>query len=212
MLQNFKRSISRYINISNRYRIHFFSNIIPYNKRCDPQSQCAQSARKLLSVLRAFHSRNPTMELYDDNVAAVHAKRVVMEILDLCMEPETETETYHQVEGGAMNQLRYYSKDRFLSTYKCNILALMILEEAILQFEDFNKYEMGSTGSSVVETMLMGSLETLIQELKSSDYKSKIDVEVLDERLQLFQLKFKGEGIEFLKRLSKAKNPNYCEL
>jgi len=152
------------------------------------------------------------MELYDDNVAAVHAKRVVMEILDLCMEPETETETYHQVEGGAMNQLRYYSKDRFLSTYKCNILALMILEEAILQFEDFNKYEMGSTGSSVVETMLMGSLETLIQELKSSDYKSRIDVEVLDERLQLFQLKFKGEGIEFLKRLSKAKPPNYCEL
>jgi len=96
-------------------------------------------------------------------------------------------------------------RERYLSHYKCNVVALMILEEAMLIFQE----EVGGDASNLntIDTLLLASLEFLIDEFKKTPpYRSKVDIEMVDEKIRLFQLKFKGHGIDYLMEARKRKN------
>jgi hypothetical protein len=190
------------IALSNRFKVTLFSNIIPYNKRCDIQSQCGQSAQKLLNVLHTFHSQNANSDLYCESEEAIEVRRRVMRILDLSSDIDGTDETYHNV-GHTNKCINKDLDQKYLSQYKCNTFALMILEEAILQFEEFKCYGSQGRGMTFINNQILNSLETLINEMKSSEYKSQIGIDFIDERIQLFKLKFRGNGVEYLKQLYK---------
>lgn len=253
--------LSKTVMPSNRLRMYFFSNIIKCHKRSDPQSSCAECARKVLARLRRFHTEFPNTSLYyvekecgvrdtscsefvsSKQQGCIEAKANVMEILDVVHDSNQAVAVGLFLKDGSSSSSDFDGKktedpkvgsssssgsgfhrrlqrqERYLSQYKCNVLALMILEEAYLQLEEssnstnssgangFDKFCLSSTDSYVLE-----SIGALIAELKSStDYKSKTNIDVVDEKIRLFQIKFGGHGMEYLKELSKIKNSYlYC--
>ena len=222
MLSGAWNSFMKNITPSNRFRIHVASNLMGCSKRCDPQSSCAKCARQVLNTLRAFHSKYPLLTLAHDGDQSVceRARADIFDILDVVhscnhgmavarqqslssKEGAAEEEGIHNSSSHAAKEVSSY-RECYLSRYKCNVIALMILEEAMLTFQE----EAGDISTlGAVDTRILNSLEFLINEFnKSPPYKSKVDIEMIDKKIYLFQLTFRGEGMKYLLELKKLKN------
>ena len=159
--------LKRGIMPSNRFQLSFMSNVKIYT-RCDAQSMCAKSARNVIEKLINMHEQNKV------------GFRDIMEMLDVCDNPEKPDQS-----------------ERYISQQGCNTLALLVVEEAILQFEE--QFRSRDTSDTMREA-IFESLEELIMRLKHyrNDNKS--------EGLRIFILKFQGRGVEYLKELSQIKD------
>jgi hypothetical protein len=102
--------------------------------------------------------------------------------------------------------------ERYLSHYKVNVFALMILEEAILQFQESNSHAIcngviDKQQLTSLDSKIIDSLEFIFDQYKACPpYKAKTDIEFVDEKIRIYQLKFRGYGMEYLRALSKTKN------
>lgn len=195
---------------SNRFKIFFFSNVMGCHKRCDSQSKCAECARKLLAVIQHFHANHSESDLlFDGNIndeVSMEYVRIIRALLDLVFDEKIPPNIHccKDMDGNPKNM--YVISERYFSVHKCNVLALMIVEEAVLQFQDSVKHDVFfSMNSSSVEASTLETLERLIDEVKSSKYSSKTNSDVLDEKLRIYTLKFTGQGMQYLSELSKAR-------
>jgi hypothetical protein len=163
-----------------------------FRRRCDPQSKCAKCARQILYILRQFHTNNITYVLYDlnnDTSKEVHEK--IYKILNT-LDPDGVVES-----SSSFSDL--------LDIYKCNRFACLILEEAIIVYEEYNKNELDKMALTSTERSVMESLEYILEDLRSDRYSGKGSCAEMDKKLDMFELKFKGYGVEYLKKMAQSR-------
>jgi hypothetical protein len=162
-----------------------------FKKRCDPQSMCAKCARQILCILRQFHTQHITSYIYDThNEDAKEARDKIYCILN-SLDPESGVE------------IPVYSQ--LLESHRCNRFACLIMEEAITIYQEFNIKELETMSLTSTEKSVMESLENILEDIKSDRYTLKSTSVELDRKLDVFELKFKGYGIEYLKKLAETR-------
>ena len=162
-----------------------------FKKRCDPQSMCAKCARQILFILRQFHTQHITSYIYDiHNDAAKEAREKIYVILN-SLDPESG------VENPIYSQL--------LDSHRCNRFACLVMEEAINVYRELNIKELETMTLTSTEKSVMESLENILEDIKSDRYTTKSTSVELDRKLDVFELKFKGYGVEYLKKLAESR-------
>jgi hypothetical protein len=193
------------------------NNMIPQNmragfwpkSRCDSQSSCAEKARELIKII--IHDiellRKPTSVVtpsknngeeeddgldnndlcYDDcqygkqiPFISKKCRQDIFTFLDKCSDGR----------GG--------ENDCYLSRHKCSVIALMTIEEALIQVQVGMAYDLH------IQEQLVKVFEGLHLHLSNkSNFSSTIDTPRIAERLELKKLQYSGRGMEYLKLLSK---------
>jgi hypothetical protein len=163
-----------------------------FRRRCDPQSKCAKCARQILYILRQFHTNNISYslcDLHNDTAKETHEK--IYKILNT-LDPDGVAESSSNFSD-------------LLDIHKCNRFACLILEEAITSYEEYNKNELDKMVLTSIERSVMESLEYILEDLRSERYSSKGACAEMDKKLDMFELKFKGYGVEYLKKLAQSR-------
>jgi hypothetical protein len=94
---------------------------------------------------------------------------------------------------------------QLLVSHRCNRFACMILEEAITMYEEFNRNELDKLTLTSREKSVMASLEYILEDIQSDRYSIKTSSVEFDQKLDIFELKFRGHGIQYLKKLSEKR-------
>jgi hypothetical protein len=178
--------------------------------RCDSQSSCAEKSRELIKIIiRDIESRNKTIcvdendhnddceEGVDDDgggyqqdskqipYISKECRRDIFTFLDKCSDGR-----------GSEN-------DCYLSRHKCSVIALMTIEEALMQVQ------VGMVCDFHIQEQLVEVFEGLHLHLSNnSNFSSTIDIPRVAERLELKKLQYTGRGMEYLSLLSKQRQNN----
>ena len=159
-----------------------------WNKtRCDSLSACARQARKVVKLIRDDLVNNN----YDASTTSYRAWR--LSIIPL-ISKQCKDEIFDALNDG---------EEKYLSVYKCNCIALLIVEEAISQIDDesvVGDYDFNSNIKLVLNSLYSefndsGKYTACIQNFPSKS-----------ENLKLEELKYCGKGIEYLKLKAERKN------
>jgi len=205
----FLRKFSNYkkINTIQFSKKFNFLNIFRKNSRCDIQSKCHECSRKLLAVIRHFHANYQHTDLMQsqDEISTEY-RSIIFSLLDLVFDEKIPKviHLYTDLSGNPRNV--YVSKERYLSRYHCNAIAMLVLEEAILQFKESLKIESRGKIDTEEQMNTLDTLELLVLELQGPKYKSEIGIPFEDEKMKLFKLQFTGKGIQYLEAMCKKKN------
>jgi len=179
-------------NIQTRWKIisHYVLNKFVQKRRCDYQSTCAKCAREILRLLRQFHTQFGDVSIYDlshEQAREVNSK--IYAILNTLhpegVEPTDSSQALHV---------------HLLFSQSCSRLACLVMEEASIAFQEYNQHEV----LSAVEQSVLESLQYILEDLKSVKYSDKTHSASLDAKLDVYELKFNGFGIEYLKKLSQS--------
>jgi hypothetical protein len=178
--------------------------------RCDSQSSCAEKSRELIKIIiRDIESRNKTIcvdendhnddceEGVDDDgggyqqdskqipYISKECRRDIFTFLDKCSDGR-----------GSEN-------DCYLSRHKCSVIALMTIEEALMQVQ------VGMVCDFHIQEQLVEVFDGLHLHLSNnSNFSSTIDIPRVAERLELKKLQYTGRGMEYLSLLSKQRQNN----
>jgi hypothetical protein len=173
--------------------------------RCDAQSACAEKSRELIKIIiRDIESRGDKTRRvgevessgdrgldddchYDDQqddkqipFISKKCRRDIFMFLDRCSDSR-----------GSEN-------DCYLSRHKCNVIALMTIEEALAQVQ------VGMACGSHIQEQLAKIFEGLHLHLSNtSNFSSTIAIPLIAEKLELKKLQYSGRGMEYLELLSK---------
>jgi hypothetical protein len=181
--------------------------------RCDSQSSCAEKSRELIKIIiRDIESRNKIIRA-DEN-----------DHNDDCEEGGDDDEDLGGGYQQDSKQIPYISKecrrdiftfldkcsdgrgsenDCYLSRHKCSVIALMTIEEALMQVQ------MGIVCDFHIQEQLVKIFEGLHMHLSNnSNFFPTIDIPRVAERLELKKLQYTGRGMEYLSLLSKQRRNN----
>ena len=174
-------------------------------KRCDPQSKCAECTRKLLAILHHFHSTYMWYKINDNHEKSFEYLEIIMALLDLKFDSRIPGSIHLHTDMTGAPKNDFIVQERYLSQYKCNKLALMILKEALFQFQDSVKHGKFDINDQSIDAYVLESIETLKEMIQSREYSSKTNIESIDEKLRIYTYKFEGNGVKYLKELSESK-------
>jgi hypothetical protein len=153
---------------------------------CDSQSACAQQARALIKLIsQDIEKHFCGFETGSDvPIISKQCRDSVFTLMDEC---------------GNDNHF-------FLSRHKCNAIALLTIEEALLQVH----IGMTSAHEVPMKEKLIKVLQGLQLNLSNASiFSSTIDIPCIAEKLELKKLQHTGRGMEYLKLLSKQ-NSSSC--
>jgi hypothetical protein len=162
--------------------------ISTWNKtRCDSLSACARQARKLVKLIRDDLTNN-------NHNASTSYGASRLSIIPL-ISKQCKDEIFDVLNDG---------EERYLSVYKCNCIALLIIEEAISQINDESVVGDYDFNSSI--KLILNSLHTEF-DTDSGKYTAYIqNFPSKSENLKLEKLKYCGKGIEYLKLKAERKS------
>lgn len=178
-------------------------------KRCDHQSKCAECSRKLLAILRHYHSTYSWYKLNDNHDKSQEYLDILMALLDLKYDSKIPPSIHAHTDLSGVAKNEYIIQERYLSQHKCNKLALMILNEALLQFQDSLKYSKFDINDESVDSYILESIEYLKTLVTSKEYSPTTNIDFLNEKLRIYTYKFEGNGMKYLSELSKSKTMIY---
>lgn len=189
------------------FKIQKIQNITLFKeKRCDSQSKCAECARKLLAILHHYHSTYMWHKINDNHDKSFEYLEIVMALLDLKYDSRIPGSIHLHTDLTGAPKNEFIIQERYLSQHKCNKLALMILKEALFQFQDSVKHGKFDINDQSVDAYVLESIETLKEMIQSKEYSSKTNIDAIDEKLRIYTYKFQGNGVKYLKELSESKN------
>jgi hypothetical protein len=183
-----------------------FFNLFKKNSRCDIQSKCHECSRKLLAVIRHFHSNyHHTDLMQSQDEISTEYRSIVFNLLDLVLDEKIPKVIHLHTDLCGNPKNVFLSKERYLSRYNCNAIAMLVLEEAILQFKESLKIESRGKIDTEEQMNTLDTLELLVLELQGPKYKSEIGIPFEDEKMKLFKLQFTGKGIQYLEAMCQKK-------
>ena len=181
-------------------------NLIPYTfrvhmhltkQRCASQSSCAERARELVKIIyqdlescqkindleKSTENQWDKICYYDKQIPLIskNCREAIFKLLDECSDSLDSKD------------------DHYLTRHNCNALALMTINEASVQAK-----------AAVMSPENQGNLTKVLDGLhftlsNSSKFSCTVDIPCVAEKLELKKLQYKGDGIEYLKLLSKQK-------
>jgi len=132
-------------------------------------------------------------------------RSIVFNLLDLVLDEKIPKPIHMNTDLCGNTKNVYLSKERYLSRYQCNAIALLVLEESILQFKEALKIESRGKVETEEQMNTLDTIELLMLELQGPKYKSEIGIPFEDEKMKLFKLQFTGKGIQYLEAMCQKK-------
>ena len=184
---------SQIIPARHRARLYIYSGV----GRSDPQSVCAQQARKLVSWLSSEYNQ----QLYGNKQPASGSKS--LPISGIWRKP-----LYSSLNNKNIyieNKINVISlldepKEKFLSQHNCNILAVTTIYEAMLIIQE----EWGASYEKEKKEAILKTLEELETDLQNQ-YTAKIPACYTPSNFKLTRLQYMGKGIQCLELLASGK-------
>ena len=152
--------------------------------RCDVQSSCAEQARMMVKLI--VHDIEKYYDCTENNfhckipIISKECRDLIKVLLDKCGDNEA-------------------SQDCFLTRHNCNALALLTIDEALSQVE----VGMSSAHEISMKGKVMKVLEGLQTNLRDNYSPTIVDTPLISAKLELKKLQYTGQGMEYLKLLSK---------
>ena len=183
-VRSFGKALESMIPSSFRTKMMVFWRV----SRCDIQSTCAEQARILIKLIvsdiEKFYNSNKDQckgAVFQGKIPIIskECRDLIKALLDRCGESET-------------------TQDNFLTLHNCNALALLTIEEALMQVET----GMASAHEISMKEKVMKVLEGLQINLRDN-YSPTIGIPIIAAKLDLKKLQYTGKGMEYLKLLSK---------
>jgi hypothetical protein len=154
-------------------------SLMGYDQRCEKMSSCATQARALVKLIEGEISNTggtSSEEIMTFILLSRKSQDTILSFLDDCHKADGR-QSYH-----------------YLTVYKCNVLALLTVDEALRQVDE------GAYDSSKLENITK-VLYSLHEYLNGGSFCSTITINThIAGMMELHKLQYVGRGMEYLKK------------